>query len=143
MTRISRRCDHERQPVRSTVDGEHIADLCTKCDARLDPDPATLSRPDYAALRRMVAESRPGVRLNVLINDDTANALIDLAERKDVSVTEIVRRAVSIYEYLAKAQDRGETIVLVEDHRWRVHRWLTRMDPFAFPPRSRTAVRML
>jgi len=39
-------------------------------------------------------------RLNVNINDETAEALKELAERRQTTVTEIVRRAVSVYKFV-------------------------------------------
>jgi hypothetical protein len=39
-------------------------------------------------------------RLNVNINDETAAALRELAERRQTTVTEIVRRAVSVYKFV-------------------------------------------
>lgn len=53
-------------------------------------------------------------RLNVNINDDTARALRDLAEEESTSVTEIVRRAVSVYKFFDDARDEGKTIQLID-----------------------------
>jgi predicted transcriptional regulator len=39
-------------------------------------------------------------RLSVNINDDTARALKELAERNETSVTEVVRRAIGVYKYI-------------------------------------------
>ena len=39
-------------------------------------------------------------RLNVNINDETAAALQELASRRQTTVTEVVRRAVSIYKFI-------------------------------------------
>ena len=39
-------------------------------------------------------------RLNVNINDETAAALRELAARRETTVTEIVRRAVSVYKFV-------------------------------------------
>jgi hypothetical protein len=64
-------------------------------------------------------------KLNVNINDETAAALKDLAERRQITVTEVVRRAVSVYKFVedevvdgdAKLKlvkpDGGETTVAV------------------------------
>ncbi|MGB3764490.1 MAG: ribbon-helix-helix protein, CopG family [Ornithinimicrobium sp.] len=57
-------------------------------------------------------------RLNVNVNDDTAEALRKLAEEDGTTVTEIVRRAVSVYKFFDDARDQGKTIQLVgEDER--------------------------
>jgi hypothetical protein len=39
-------------------------------------------------------------RLNININDETAATLRDLAQERGTSVTDIVRRAVSVYAYV-------------------------------------------
>lgn len=39
-------------------------------------------------------------KLNVNINDETAAALKDLADRRQITVTEVVRRAVSVYKFV-------------------------------------------
>jgi predicted transcriptional regulator len=39
-------------------------------------------------------------RLNVNVNDETAAALHELAERRGVTVTEVVRRAVAALKFL-------------------------------------------
>lgn len=54
-------------------------------------------------------------RLSVNVNDETADALRTLAERRGVSVTETVRRAVSVYDFLEKRQANGEQIRVVDD----------------------------
>lgn len=53
-------------------------------------------------------------RLNVNINDETAAALRDLAERRQTTVTEIVRRAVSVYKFVEdEVVNGGKTLKLV------------------------------
>ena len=39
-------------------------------------------------------------RLSVNINDETAQALNELAARRQTTVTEIIRRAVSMYKFV-------------------------------------------
>lgn len=53
-------------------------------------------------------------RLSVNINDETARALRELAEQDETTVTEIVRRAVSVYRFFDEARDKGQTIQLVD-----------------------------
>lgn len=53
-------------------------------------------------------------RLNVNINDDTAVALRKLAEEEGTTVTEIVRRAVSVYKFFDDARRGDKTIQLVD-----------------------------
>lgn len=53
-------------------------------------------------------------RLNVNINDETAVALKQLAERRQTTVTEIVRRAVSVYKFIEdEVVDGDKTLKLV------------------------------
>lgn len=54
--------------------------------------------------------SREIVRLNVNLNGETADALKELAARNGISYTEVVRRAISIYDYLSREQDKGRVI---------------------------------
>jgi len=53
-------------------------------------------------------------RLSVNINDATAEALRELAGSEDTSVTEIVRRAVSVYKYFHDETGAGKNIQLVD-----------------------------
>lgn len=52
-------------------------------------------------------------RLSVNINDETAAALRELAEKDGITVTEVIRRAVSVYKFFVDARAEGETIQLV------------------------------
>lgn len=53
-------------------------------------------------------------RLSVNINDETAAALKDLAERRQTTVTEIVRRSVSVYKFIEdEVVDGNKTLKLV------------------------------
>jgi hypothetical protein len=49
-------------------------------------------------------------RLSVNINDHTAVALEDLAVTGDVTVTEVIRRAVSVYKFVMDETDAGKTL---------------------------------
>ena len=46
-------------------------------------------------------------RLNVNINDETAAAIRQIMERHGWTATEVVRRSVSVYALLHRAQQRG------------------------------------
>jgi hypothetical protein len=61
-----------------------------------------LGMAEAGSRRRVAAEGEPQMttRLNVNINDETAAALRELAERRQTTVTEIVRRAVSVYKFV-------------------------------------------
>jgi hypothetical protein len=53
-------------------------------------------------------------RLSVNINDETADALRTLAERRGVTVTETIRRAVSVYKYLADEMAEGRVLQVTD-----------------------------
>lgn len=53
-------------------------------------------------------------RLSVNINDETADALRQLAEEDGTTITEVVRRAVSVYKFFDDAKDAGKTIQLID-----------------------------
>lgn len=50
------------------------------------------------------------VRLNVNLNAETAAALRELAEERDISFTEAVRRAISVYKYMNDETQSGRHI---------------------------------
>ena len=49
-------------------------------------------------------------KLSININDETAAFLNETKEKKNINVTEQIRRAVSLYQYLHDAQEAGEEI---------------------------------
>ena len=55
------------------------------------------------------------VRLSVNVNDETQHALEDLAERKNTTVTEIVRRAVSVYKFIGPMIEKPGVIIRLVD----------------------------
>ena len=56
-------------------------------------------------------------RLSVNINDETAAALRDLAKRRQTTVTEVVRRAVSVYKFVEdEVVDGDKTLKLVQSN---------------------------
>jgi predicted transcriptional regulator len=52
-------------------------------------------------------------RLNVNINDECASALRKMAERNETTVTEIVRRAISVFDYVDRAARDGKTVQII------------------------------
>lgn len=56
-------------------------------------------------------------RLNVNINDETAAALKELAAAEDLTVTELVRRSVSVYKYLHDnvLNDKDKKLQIVDE----------------------------
>lgn len=54
-------------------------------------------------------------RLSVNINDETSVALKDLAARRQTTVTEVIRRAVSVYKFVEdEVVDGDKTLKLVQ-----------------------------
>jgi hypothetical protein len=54
------------------------------------------------------------VRLSVNLTPEEADKLKGYADRKQISITEAVRRAISVLLYVAAAQDRGASINVEE-----------------------------
>lgn len=52
-------------------------------------------------------------RLNVNVNDETVGALRSLAESQGTTVTEQIRRAVSVHAFFAEARAAGKRVRLV------------------------------
>lgn len=52
-------------------------------------------------------------RLGVNINDETAGALRAISERRGITVTEAVRRAVSVYRFVNDETTAGKTFHVV------------------------------
>lgn len=65
----------------------------------------------------MSGSNREFERLSVNVNDKTARELIDLSERAGVNVTEIIRRAVSVYKYLDDEQRDGALVQIIKGDR--------------------------
>jgi len=54
------------------------------------------------------------VRLNVNLNTETADALRELADERGISVTEAVRRAISLYKYIEDETHDGKRIQVAD-----------------------------
>jgi predicted transcriptional regulator len=54
-------------------------------------------------------------RLNINVNDETAAALQELAAKRDTTLTEIVRRAVSVYKFVEDEVVDGEKTLEIKD----------------------------
>jgi hypothetical protein len=52
-------------------------------------------------------------RLSVNINDETSVAIKTRMEEEGRTATEIVRRAISVYDYVMYHQERGRTIAVL------------------------------
>lgn len=55
------------------------------------------------------------VKLNININDETEAALRDLAARRGITVTETVRRAVSVYKFIEDEMDAGGKLQVLHE----------------------------
>ncbi len=53
-------------------------------------------------------------RMNININEETAGVLRREAAIAGTSITEIVRRAMSVYDYAARAQREGRELQVLE-----------------------------
>ena len=49
-------------------------------------------------------------RLNINMNEETAAALRELAQRKQISITEAVRRAISVYKFFEDELAEGRKV---------------------------------
>lgn len=67
-------------------------------------------------------------RLSVNINDETAAALRTLADRDGVTITELIRRAVSVLAFVEGEIDKGNEIRVVDKRRGTVSE-LVLLDP--------------
>jgi hypothetical protein len=61
-------------------------------------------------------------RLNVNINEETKAALIELAAKRSITLTEVLRRATYAYKFLDEAQVHSDIFLKETDRRGRVHR---------------------
>lgn len=59
------------------------------------------------------------VRLSINLNPETADTLKDLAARQGLTITEAVRRAISVYSYVIEAKANNEQVQLVGNGRVR------------------------
>lgn len=55
------------------------------------------------------------VKLNININDETEAALKELAARRGITVTETVRRAVSVYKFIEDEKDAGGKLQVIHE----------------------------
>ena len=54
------------------------------------------------------------VRLSVNLNQETADALKEIAEETGISLTEAVRRAISVYKFVDDEIDAGHRVQTVD-----------------------------
>lgn len=61
------------------------------------------------------APADPHVRLSVNLNPEVAGELKQYAGRKGISITEAVRRAITVLAFVDSAQSRGASLHLEEE----------------------------
>ena len=69
---------------------------------------------DATATRSQAATDRL-VRLSVNLNPDAADVLKEYANRKGVSITEAVRRAIGVLKFVDETQNRGASVTVSDD----------------------------
>jgi predicted transcriptional regulator len=63
--------------------------------------------------------ARPVVKLSVNLSQEVVDVIRELAERRDTTMTEVLRRSIGTQKYLQDAVDKGGKI-LIEDRRGRL-----------------------
>lgn len=54
------------------------------------------------------------VRLNININSDAAAAIRDISRKRHISITEVIRRAIAIFQFLEHETAAGSKIQVVD-----------------------------
>lgn len=75
---------------------------------------ASKARTEEHPQRGRDAQTDPLVRLSVNLSPDVADALKQYASRKGISITEAVRRAITVLMFVENAQSRGASLHLEE-----------------------------
>jgi hypothetical protein len=66
-------------------------------------------------MREAIAKEAPTpTRLSVNLSPEVAEALRSITSRRDVTITEVVRQAISLQKYVEDALDRGAKILIAE-----------------------------
>lgn len=68
------------------------------------------------ALRAKILADEGIVRLSVLVNRLTLSALREVCRKNDISLTEGIRRAISVAKFLYDEADAGKKIVVADKH---------------------------
>lgn len=56
-------------------------------------------------------------RLSVNVNDETAAALKKISEERGITVTEVIRRSVSVYKFIEDETGSGKVLQLTDTDR--------------------------
>lgn len=67
-------------------------------------------------LRAKILADEGIVRLSVLVNRLTLSALREVCRKNDISLTEGIRRAISVAKFLYDEADSGKKIVVADKH---------------------------
>lgn len=68
------------------------------------------------ALRAKILADMGIVKLSVLMNQLTLKALRDVCKKNDITLTEGIRRAISVAKFLYDEADAGKKIVVADKH---------------------------
>lgn len=85
----------------------------SRAGKNLDSGPGDLENETAANSSKLKAGTTDTVRLNININDQVADALRQMSKKRRVSVTEIIRRAVSMLFFIEKEVEAGSTLQVV------------------------------
>lgn len=79
--------------------------------------PETSSKGTSNGANEVSQTSRPvQKRLNINMNEETAAALRELAQRKQISITEAVRQAIGVYKFFEDEIGEGRKIQTMDHH---------------------------
>jgi hypothetical protein len=77
-------------------------------------NPMTTSSGDSADSRRRSHERAGLVRLSINLSAETADAFKALIERKGITITEGIRRAITVWKFLEDETAKGNQIAVIE-----------------------------
>lgn len=73
---------------------------------------------DVSRGRRMESEytgaTGPPIRMTIKLSPDAADALREISDERGTTITEALRRGISIHKYIHEAAKRGATILVEE-----------------------------
>lgn len=86
----------------------------TKTRHQQNSEETEISIDDDRTPEDMQDESRRSVRLAVNVSAETARIFRSLIERKGVSITEGIRRAIAVWRFVEDETDRGNKLIVQE-----------------------------
>lgn len=66
-----------------------------------------------------MTELDPSIRLSVNLAPDSARILKAQADRQSITVTEAIRRAIAVWDYVTTEQAKGHRLAMIETRRCR------------------------